>query len=99
MFPDFLLSQEKNPVVFEAFHPLAPTHLSSLLICSPHMPISLPLFSLPPSLFIILGLQLHILDHLMLVCVCMLSRFSHVWLFATPRTTACQVPLSMGLSR
>ena len=40
MFPDFLLSQEKNPVVFEAFHPLVPTHLSSLLICSPHMPIS-----------------------------------------------------------
>ena len=32
--------------------------------------ISLPLFSLPPSLFIILGLQLHILDHLMRACVC-----------------------------
>ena len=35
-----LRDQEKNPVVFEAFHPLAPTHLSSLLICSPHMPIA-----------------------------------------------------------
>ena len=30
---------------------------------------------------------------------CVLSRFSHVWLFATPRTAACQAPLSMGFSR
>ena len=30
---------------------------------------------------------------------CMLSYFSHVWLFATPWTVACQAPLSMGLSR
>ena len=27
------------------------------------------------------------------------SRFSHVWLFATPQTVACQAPLSMGFSR
>ena len=27
------------------------------------------------------------------------SRFSHVWLFATPWTVACQAPLSMGFSR
>ena len=27
-----------------------------------------------------------------------LSRFSHVWLFATPWTAACQPPLSMGFS-
>ena len=29
----------------------------------------------------------------------MLSRFSHVWLFETPWTVACQAPLSMGFSR
>ena len=29
----------------------------------------------------------------------MLSRFSHVQLFATPRTVAHQAPLSMGFSR
>ena len=31
-------------------------------------------------------------------CVCMLSCFSHVWLFATLQTVACQAPLSIGLS-
>ena len=31
--------------------------------------------------------------------VCVLSRFSHVWLFATPWTVARQAPLSMGFSR
>ena len=30
---------------------------------------------------------------------CMLSRFSHVQLFATPWTAAHQAPLSMGFSR
>ena len=30
---------------------------------------------------------------------CKLSCFSGVWLFATPRTVACQAPLSMGFSR
>ena len=38
-----------------------------------------------------------------LSCVGMLSRFSHVWLFATPWThatpVACQAPLTMGFSR
>ena len=29
---------------------------------------------------------------------CMLIRFSHVWLFATMWTIACQAPLSMGFS-
>ena len=29
----------------------------------------------------------------------MLSRFSHVQLFATPWTIACQAPLSIGISR
>ena len=31
--------------------------------------------------------------------VCVLSRFGHVWLSATPWTVACQAPLSMGFSR
>ena len=30
---------------------------------------------------------------------CVLSRFSHVWLFATLWTVACQALLSMGFSR
>ena len=30
---------------------------------------------------------------------CVLSRFSHVWLFANLRAIACQAPLSMGFSR
>ena len=29
----------------------------------------------------------------------MFSRFSHVWLFAVPRTVACQAPMSIGFSR
>ena len=33
------------------------------------------------------------------LCVCMLSHFSHVWLFATLWTIACQVSLSMGFPR
>ena len=33
------------------------------------------------------------------VCACVLSCFSHVQLFVTPRTIACQIPLSMGFSR
>ena len=32
------------------------------------------------------------------VHACMLNRFSHVWLFATPWTIAHQAPLSMGFS-
>ena len=32
-------------------------------------------------------------------CVCVLSRFSCVWLFATPWTVALLLPLSMGFSR
>ena len=34
-----------------------------------------------------------------LIMVCMLSCFSHVWLFATPWTTAFQASLSLGFSR
>ena len=33
------------------------------------------------------------------MCVCMLTRFSCVRLFATVWTVACQAPLSMGFSR
>ena len=33
------------------------------------------------------------------VHVCVLSRFSHVQLFTTPRTVTCQAPLSMDFSR
>ena len=33
------------------------------------------------------------------VQACMLSCFSHVWLFENPWTVACQAPLSMGVSR
>ena len=33
------------------------------------------------------------------ICACMLSCFSHVQLFATLWTLACQAPLSMGFSR
>ena len=32
-------------------------------------------------------------------CVCVLSQFSHVWLFVTPWTVAHRASLSMGLSR
>ena len=34
-----------------------------------------------------------------LSCMCMLSCFSHVQLFVTHWTVACQAPLSVGLSR
>ena len=33
------------------------------------------------------------------LCACMLSHFSHVWLFATPRPIVCQAPLSVGFSK
>ena len=33
------------------------------------------------------------------MCECMLSRFSHIQLFATLWTVAHQAPLSMGFSR
>ena len=33
------------------------------------------------------------------VCVCVLSCFSHVWLFVIPWTVAHQAPLSLGFSR
>ena len=42
----------------------------------------------------------HITTRLVLIItLCLLSHFSHVRLFASPWTVACQAPLSMGLSR
>ena len=38
-------------------------------------------------------------DSQVLHSICMLSHFSHVWLFATPWTAARQAPLSMAYSR
>ena len=38
-------------------------------------------------------------DKRIYMCVCMLSHFSWVWLFATVWTLACQAPLSMGFFR
>ena len=35
----------------------------------------------------------------MCVCVCCVCAVSHVHLFVTPWTVACQAPLSMGFSR
>ena len=40
----------------------------------------------------------HILDPLQPMHACLLSSFSHVQLFTTLRTVACQAPLSMGFS-
>ena len=40
-----------------------------------------------------------ILTIIVTMCACMLSHFSHVWLFETLWTWACQTPLSIGLSR
>ena len=36
---------------------------------------------------------------LMIMCACMLSRFSCVWLLATPQIVAYQAPLSLGFPR
>ena len=41
----------------------------------------------------------HPLVQAFLNCAHVLSRFSHVWLFATPWAVACQAPLSVGFSR
>ena len=35
----------------------------------------------------------------LLFCGCLLSHFSHAWLFVTQWPVACQAPLSMGFSR
>ena len=40
-----------------------------------------------------------ILTIIVTLCACMLSHFSHVWLFQTLWTWACQAPLSIGLCR
>ena len=58
--------------------------------------------SLGQGLFIQNFLQIHSLLWFAwtpYMCVCMLSRFSRVHLFAIPWTVACQAPLSMRFSR
>ena len=42
---------------------------------------------------------MYIWDILQSLCACILSRFSHVSIFATPWTVAHQAPLFMGFSR
>ena len=42
---------------------------------------------------------IHSFNACLCVCACVLSRFSHVRLFATSWTVALQAPLSVGLSR
>jgi len=44
------------------------------------------------------GVLIHIYIIIVLACVCVRSRFSHVWLFATPLTVPLQVTLSMGFA-
>ena len=39
------------------------------------------------------------LDLMMSLLMCVLSRFSHVQLFATVLIVACQAPMSLGFSR
>ena len=41
----------------------------------------------------------HSMIYSILMCACTLSRFSHIWLFATPWTAGHQAPLSMEFSR
>ena len=67
-------------------------------------------FTISRSLLIFMSIDLVMVsNHLILCCpllflpskrtVCVLSRFSHVWLFATAWTVAWQALLSMGFSR
>ena len=46
-----------------------------------------------------LNVSLHPIWTCVYMCVCMLSHFGRVWLFATPWTLTLQAPLSMGFSR
>ena len=46
-----------------------------------------------------LGLACGLNPQWFVLCVCVVSHFSHVRLFATPWTVARQAPLSMGFSR
>ena len=53
-----------------------------------------------PSVVVCMIIILHILYWDILdLCACLLSRFSHIWLFETLWTVACQASLSMGFSR
>ena len=41
-------------------------------------------------------IERHIIEVASILCMCLLSLFSRVWLFVTPWTTVCHTPLSMG---
>ena len=58
-------------------------------------------FLFPFKIFSVLDLCVVLLEILFCTTflLSMLSCFSHVWLFVTPWTVACQAPLSMGFSR
>ena len=56
-------------------------------------------FSISRSSKITLTSPIHPFASVRYVSACMLSHFSHVWLFVTLWTAACQAPLSMGFSR
>ena len=61
--------------------------------------VPLKLFGHDPCISLLtnaLSVLIQCLDH-RCVCVCVLSHFSHVQLFATIRTVALQAPLSMGI--
>ena len=79
------------------------THSTFFLFCLSHTLPSNKMMQLCLNLCFPRGLSLppvhHGLCSLSCGCACVLSRFSHVWLFATPWTTAHQTPLSMGFSR
>ena len=72
---------------------------SLAFLCSLSEPLS-PLHQLPSSGIIWLLPCLHWWQPSSAIhCACVLSRFSHIWLFGTPWTVACKAPLSMGFSR
>ena len=45
------------------------------------------------------NLNISLLCHIPVLCMCVPSHFSHVWVFVTLWTVACQALLSMGFSR
>ena len=79
------------------------THSTFFLFCLSHTLPSNKMMQLCLNLCFPRGLSLppvhHGLCSLSCGCACVLSRFSHVWLFATPWTVALQAPLSMGFPR
>ena len=81
-------SQVFDQIVIFSERPSLTTSFKTAALFPVLIPFSLFLFSCLCYLSIVL-------DHL---CSCVQS-LSHVWLFATAWTVACQAPLSMGFSR